>query len=152
MYKSIIALPIQVATRTWHHDARGKLAEVLRKDDTVLYQDDFGQVYVTTMRPGIIKAWHRHEKQADRGMVRFGALTVEPNGDYKVCLDYVVSADSPRMLMIPPGVYHGFSNIGTEEAFVMNVSTHVYNPEDPDEFREPYDRFTGFNWKQDFNG
>ena len=44
-------------------DERGRLTEILRRDDEVF--SGFGQVYVTTTLPGVVKAWHKHLKQAD---------------------------------------------------------------------------------------
>ena len=39
-------------------DDRGRLMEILRSDDEIFQK--FGQVYMTTAFPGIVKAWHFH--------------------------------------------------------------------------------------------
>jgi dTDP-4-dehydrorhamnose 3,5-epimerase len=44
-------------------DERGRLMEILRRDDELFR--GFGQVYLTTTYPGVVKAWHKHEKQTD---------------------------------------------------------------------------------------
>jgi len=44
-------------------DERGRLMEILRSDDEAFKK--FGQVYMTTAKPGIAKAWHYHKKQDD---------------------------------------------------------------------------------------
>ncbi|NQE53615.1 hypothetical protein C5S29_08475 [ANME-1 cluster archaeon GoMg3.2] len=44
-------------------DERGWLMEVLRADDEIF--EKFGQVYLTTAYPGVVKAWHYHKKQTD---------------------------------------------------------------------------------------
>jgi dTDP-4-dehydrorhamnose 3,5-epimerase len=36
--------------------------EILRRDDPIFQK--FGQVYMTTNYPGVVKAWHYHKKQA----------------------------------------------------------------------------------------
>ena len=41
-------------------DERGRLMEVLRCDDNIF--NKFGQVYVTTAQPGVVKGWHYHKK------------------------------------------------------------------------------------------
>ena len=51
---------------TWHNDQRGSLAELVRTDDEALMQAPLGQVYVTTLYPGVVKAWHKHARQWDR--------------------------------------------------------------------------------------
>jgi len=42
-------------------DERGWLMEILRCDDEIYQQ--FGQVYMTTAYPGVVKGWHYHKKQ-----------------------------------------------------------------------------------------
>nr|MBP7529564.1 dTDP-4-dehydrorhamnose 3,5-epimerase family protein [Syntrophorhabdaceae bacterium] len=54
-------------------DERGRLMEILRNDDDIFTQ--FGQVYMTTTYPGVVKAWHYHKKQEDfiaciKGMIK----------------------------------------------------------------------------------
>ncbi len=58
---------IQVKQLKWIPDERGKLMEMLRCDDPVF--DKFGQVYVTTCYPGVVKAWHYHQNQVDNMVV-----------------------------------------------------------------------------------
>jgi dTDP-4-dehydrorhamnose 3,5-epimerase len=42
-------------------DERGWLMEILRNDDEIY--NEFGQVYITTAYPEVVKAWHMHKKQ-----------------------------------------------------------------------------------------
>ncbi|MBU1656711.1 MAG: WxcM-like domain-containing protein, partial [Candidatus Omnitrophica bacterium] len=56
-------------------DERGRLMEILRRDDEIF--QNFGQVYMTTAFPGVVKAWHYHKIQTDsftciRGKMRLG--------------------------------------------------------------------------------
>jgi len=44
-------------------DERGRVMEILRCDDPMFTQ--FGQVYMTTTYPKVIKAWHMHKFQED---------------------------------------------------------------------------------------
>ena len=44
-------------------DERGRLMEILRNDDDMFIK--FGQVYITTTYPHVVKAWHYHKKQDD---------------------------------------------------------------------------------------
>ena len=45
-------------------DNRGRLMEILRSDDEMFKK--FGQVYMTTVKPNIVKGWHFHKKQSDK--------------------------------------------------------------------------------------
>jgi len=43
-------------------DERGWLMEILRNDD-VIFQE-FGQIYISTAYPEVVKGWHYHKKHA----------------------------------------------------------------------------------------
>ena len=66
-------------------DERGRLMEILREDDEIYMR--FGQVYLTTGYPGVVKAWHYHKGQFDHFCVVKGMM--------KVVL-YDPREDSPR--------------------------------------------------------
>ena len=42
-------------------DERGWFMEILRNDDEIF--QNFGQIYITTAYPGVVKGWHCHKKQ-----------------------------------------------------------------------------------------
>jgi len=53
-------------------DERGRVMEILRCDDEMFRK--FGQVYITTAYPGVVKAWHYHKKQTDSFTVLDGMV------------------------------------------------------------------------------
>ena len=55
-------------------DERGWLMEILRCDDEIF--EKFGQVYLTTAYPGVVKAWHYHKKQTDNFTCIHGMMKV----------------------------------------------------------------------------
>jgi dTDP-4-dehydrorhamnose 3,5-epimerase len=42
------------------------------------------------------------------------------------------------LLIVPPNIYHGWKNIGTDEAIVINMPTAMYNYEAPDALDLPW--------------
>lgn len=51
------------------------------------------------------------------------------------------------LLVIPPGVYHGWKNIGEKESVVLNLPTEPYNYEDPDSYRvDPHNGGIPYSW------
>jgi dTDP-4-dehydrorhamnose 3,5-epimerase len=134
-------------------DERGRLMEILRRDDDIFIE--FGQVYMTTAFPGVVKAWHFHKGQTDnftciRGCMRLGlydARTASPTfGNVE---EYIIGIDSPMLVQIPPEVYHGFKCISEEEAVVINTVTVPYNRNEPDEYRvDAFDNDIPFDWKK----
>ncbi|KAF1085936.1 dTDP-4-dehydrorhamnose 3,5-epimerase [Sporotomaculum syntrophicum] len=133
-------------------DERGYLMEMLRRDWPEFMT--FGQVYVTASYPGVIKAWHYHKLQWDHfvcvsGMARVVLYDSRQNsathGEVNV---FHIGCLNPVLLKIPPEVYHGFTAEGTETALIVNLPTEVYNYEQPDEYRLPYnDPSIPYNWE-----
>lgn len=124
-------------------DERGILMEILRSDDELF--ERFGQVYVTTAYPDVVKAWHMHKKQTDNMTCIKGVMKValydarEDSETFKEINEFFIGEDNPMLLSIPPDVYHGFKAVGTEEAYMINVPTVLFNYKEPDEYRLPPD-------------
>lgn len=123
-------------------DERGSLMEILRRDDELFLR--FGQVYLTTAYPGVVKAWHLHQKQIDNFCCVKGVLKValfdgrKDSPTYKEVNEFFLGERNPLLLQIPNQVYHGFKCIGESEALLLNVSTEPYNHAEPDETRLPW--------------
>lgn len=124
-------------------DERGFLMEVMRSDWDVF--ERFGQVYVTTAYPGVVKGWHYHRKQTDHFVVIKGMIKLvlydrrEDSGTRGTVNEFFIGERNHMLVKIPPLVLHGFKAIGTEMAYVVNVPTELYNYKEPDEFRVPCD-------------
>ena len=126
-----------------HPDERGRLWEILRSDDD-LFQH-FGQVYVTTAYPGVVKAWHAHEHQTDfftvlSGMAKFVLYDMrEGSPTHGTLQEFFLGRDNLKLITIPPGVYHGFKCVSDHEVMALNCPTRPYNAQEPDELRLPTD-------------
>lgn len=126
-----------------HPDERGRLWEILRADDGIF--DTFGQVYVTTAYPGVVKAWHAHRLQTDfftvlSGLARFVLYDMRQDSRTRGQLqEFSLGRDRLQLVTIPPGVYHGFKCVGDQEVMALNCPTRPYNAREPDELRLPPD-------------
>lgn len=133
------------------HDERGRVMEILRSDDDIF--KSFGQVYLTTAYPGVVKAWHYHKKQTDYfcciiGMMKLVLYDSREHSPTKGLInEFFLGERNPLVVVIPPGVHHGFKCIGTGEAVVINAPTHTYNRHDPDEYRlAPHGQDIPYDW------
>jgi dTDP-4-dehydrorhamnose 3,5-epimerase len=43
------------------------------------------------------------------------------------------------LVVIPPGVYHGWKNIGDDEASIISMPSQLYQYEEPDRWELPWD-------------
>ena len=134
-------------------DERGRLMEILRSDEDAFKK--FGQVYMTTAKPGVVKAWHYHRLQDDNftcvhGKIRLALYDARKSSPtYKEVNDFTLSLDEPILVTIPKEVYHGFKGVSDCEAIVVNVPTMAYNREKPDEFRlDAYENDIPYDWRR----
>ncbi len=109
--------------------------EMWRSDDPDFQK--FGQCYVTMVYPGVVKAWHYHKKQTDHFVCVGGMAKVvlhdrrEGSPTFGETNEFVIGWQRQRMVIIPKGVYHGFTPVGTEPAMIVNIPTEVYVYDEP---------------------
>ncbi|MGD0230382.1 MAG: dTDP-4-dehydrorhamnose 3,5-epimerase family protein [Syntrophorhabdales bacterium] len=132
-------------------DERGRLMEILRVDEELFSK--FGQVYMTTTYPEVVKAWHYHKKQDDfitcvRGMLKL-VLYDDREGSptHGEISEFFIGDFNPVLVKVPRMVYHGWKCISPEEALVINVPTEPYDAGTPDEYRlHPHTNSIPYRW------
>ena len=132
-------------------DERGRLFEILRRDEPLFRR--FGQVYCTTVHPGIVKGWHYHKKQTDHfacvaGMIKLVAYDGRKGSPtHGLVNEFFIGVHNPMLVVIPPLVLHGFKGISSHEAIVINVPTEPYRHRRPDEYRvDPHGGDVPYAW------
>lgn len=124
-------------------NARGHLQEIQRSDDE--HFPGFAQAYVTCTLPGVTKAWYRHRLQFDQIALVSGAALVslydsrEDSPTYRHQATWTLDEDSPGLVQIPPGVWHGFKAIGDRPLFLLHLNSQLHDPDHLDEERLPPD-------------
>jgi len=134
-------------------DQRGRLMEMYRADEEMFA--GFGQVYLTTTLPGVVKAWHLHKLQTDNvvcvaGMIRLGLYDDRKDSPtFGLTNQFFLGVHQPLLVQIPPLIYHGWKCVSLEEALIINTVTKPYNSEQPDEYRlDPHDNHIPWDWSQ----
>ena len=134
-------------------DERGRLMEMLRSDDEVF--EKFGQVYMTTTYPNVVKAWHFPKEQADNivcvhGMIKLVLYDQRNDSQtFNSVSEFYLGVNNPLLIHVPPDVCHGWICVSQEEAIIINVPTEVYNYDHPDEHRiDPHNNEIPYDWKR----
>lgn len=134
-----------------HGDERGFFEEIVRDDEDIVKK--FGQLSASKTNPGVIKAFHYHERQDDIWFFPCGNARVvlhdirkdsKTNG---VTEAFIMGEDHPSALLIAAGVAHGYQVLGNEPVVITYLTTESYDPENPDEKRIEFnDSEIGFDW------
>jgi len=146
---------VRVKTLVRHPDDRGFFQEILRDDDGLLRR--FGQASLSMSYPGVIKAFHYHERQDDLWFFPVGMAQVvlhdlrEQSPTRGITQVLYAGEDYPVLIVIPVGVAHGYRVLGNQPLMIVYFTTESYNPAAPDEKRIPWDDpGIGFDWTTHF--
>jgi dTDP-4-dehydrorhamnose 3,5-epimerase len=124
-------------------DERGFLAELLRSDWEEF--ERFGQAYITAAYPGVVKGWHYHKKQTDHfaGILGMSKVVLFDPRDHSptkgLINEFFIGEQNLMLVKIPPLVIHGYKSVGDRISVIVNFPTELFNYQEPDEFRIPYD-------------
>ncbi len=141
---------VQVVPLTARYDDRGYLIEIARQaggtePHCVVHR--FGQVYlVGDMARGTVRAFHKHAELWDWFFISHGSAKFvlvddrdeSPTKGEKMTI--VVGERKPALIVVPPGVYHGWMSL-EDDTQMVSIASHPYNREQPDEVRIPPDAF-----------
>ena len=125
-------------------DDRGWLAELFRSDQLPL--DLYPQMgYVSMTKPGVMRGPHYHRQQTDYfvflgpGDFKVHLWSADPITSRLVLSDSVYKPDPwqchevfeageshPMVIIVPPGVIHGYKNISTVPGLVFNGPNALY--------------------------
>ncbi|MDA8226869.1 MAG: dTDP-4-dehydrorhamnose 3,5-epimerase family protein [Desulfitobacterium hafniense] len=129
-------------------DERGRIMHMLREDDEGF--ERFGEIYFSTVFPGVIKGWHLHQKMVLNyavlvGLIKLVLYDARPQSStYGELMELFIGEGNYCLVTIPPGIWNGFKGVGLKEAVVANCATIPHDPEeivrlDPFHPSIPYD-------------
>ena len=130
-------------------DERGSIMHMCRHDNDAF--PGFGEIYFSTVHPGVVKGWHLHREMILNYAVVAGHIKLvlfDDRPDSPTCgvLEEVFVGDANYVLVtVPPGVWNGFKGVGTTDAIVANCASI---PHDPDEITrmDPWDNHIPYDW------
>jgi len=115
-------------------DERGSVCHMLRCDDPVF--EKFGEIYFSTVYPGVIKGWHLHKEMTlnyavIHGMIKLVLYDDREGSPTRGNLMELFTGDENYLLVkIPPGVWNGFKGISPQPAIVANCATLPHAPDE----------------------
>jgi dTDP-4-dehydrorhamnose 3,5-epimerase len=122
-------------------DERGKVMHMLREDAP--HFERFGEVYFSTVYPGVIKAWHLQKEMTLNYAVPVGNIKLVLYDDRAsspsrgAVQELFLGPDCYQLVRIPAGVWSGFRCLGAAPALVANCATRPHSPDGL--VRRPYD-------------
>jgi dTDP-4-dehydrorhamnose 3,5-epimerase len=113
-----------------NNDDRGWLTEIFREDEA-----KFKPVmsYISSTKPGVIRGPHEHTEQSD-------CFVFAGPGDFELHLwdrrvksqteggyeKFSVGEQNPTMVIVPPGVVHGYKCVSKTDGLCINLPDKLY--------------------------
>ena len=122
----------------------GHLTEAFRFD-WGLTEAPVVQVNLTSTFPGKVRAWGIHRKTVDRLFAASGSFCIvcfdgrRESPSHGCINEFLVGERNQGLIVIPTGVYHGWKNIGLNEAAIISMPSQLYNHDGPDRWELPWD-------------
>jgi len=138
-------------------DERGWLSELFREDEMESIDSNLMPVmsYISLTLPGVARGPHEHKEQTDHfcfiGPSNFKLLLWDNrpgSPTYGERMVMYVGEDNPKVVIVPPGIAHGYKNVGDRSGIVINFPNKLYagkNKKEPvDEVRYENDPTSPF--------
>lgn len=114
-----------LGTLTVHADSRGSFAEIFRED---LLGVKFVQANHSHSKAGVLRGLHYHRRQADAwyfiaGEAQAMLADLRTRSETPAVVSVELSAATPQVLYIPPGLAHGFLAV-TDVDLIYWVTTY----------------------------
>ena len=107
-------------------DERGNLVELFKSEH-------FGQIFVSTTRPGITRGNHYHDTKIEKFCVLKGEALIRLRHILdEEDISYRVSGSKIEVVDIPPGYTHSIENLSNNEMVVIFWADQIFDPGNPD--------------------
>jgi dTDP-4-dehydrorhamnose 3,5-epimerase len=143
---------VQIHECITHLDSRGSLTESFNTAWD-FDPEPIVHVYKVAIDPGVIKGWQYHTTYSDRSFFGWGKFRIalhdmrETSPTYQKTITLFAGIEKPRLIKIPPMVLHAVQNLGDTESWFINMPTKIYNYQDPDKQRIPWNTpEIPYNW------
>jgi dTDP-4-dehydrorhamnose 3,5-epimerase len=130
-------------------DERGTIYHMLRADDPHFIS--FGEIYFTSVYPGVVKGWHRHREMTLNyacilGRIKLVLYDDRPESSTVGTLqELFLGTDHYALVTIPPGIWTGFKGMTEPYALVANCCTHPHDPARTERL-DPFDNQIPYDW------
>lgn len=93
----------------------------------------FGEVYISTVKPGFVKGWKRHTKMTLNIVVPIGQIHFVLYDDRsKMIREITLSPGNYNRLTVSPGIWLAFKGEAMQESFLVNFADITHDPAEAD--------------------
>lgn len=115
---------------TMNTDSRGMLSELIKSNS-------FGQIFISTTKPGITRGNHWHHTKTEKFVVLQGEAIISLRSIFSTeVVHYSVSGKNIEVIDIPPGYTHNITNSGQTDLLTLFWASEPFDKSKPDTYYE----------------
>lgn len=109
-------------------DDRGDLFEWIKSEN-------FGQIFISTTKPGITRGNHFHHTKTEKFLVIRGEAIIRFRQiDTVKVIEYQVNGENPTVVDIPTGYTHNITNVGDSELITLFWANEIFDQDKTDTY------------------
>ena len=131
-------------------DERGTVMHMLKRTDPHFLR--FGEIYFTTVHPGVVRGWHKHGRMTLNYACVYGRIKLVLYDDRdgsvtrgEVMEQFLGPANDYQLVQIPTNVWNSFKGLGEETSILANCATEPHT-KDFTLSSDPFDRSIPYDW------
>lgn len=117
-------------------DERGTVFHMLKSTDA--HFCGFGEIYFSSVYPGMVKGWKRHRRMTANYACIFGRIRLvlyddrDGSSTHGALMEVLLTPDEYALAVIPPGIWHGFQGASQPAAILANCASEPSDPAELD--------------------
>tara|TARA_B100001175_G_C19469424_1_gene620926 strand:+ start:1169 stop:1606 length:438 start_codon:yes stop_codon:yes gene_type:complete len=121
---------VKILKRFVFKDNRGEVKHIMKPTDDNFKR--FGEVYCSSINPGIVKGWSLHKKMTInytviRGSIKFVLFdSRKSSATINQKQEIILGSSNYVSVSIPPLIWSAFQCIGIEKAYIINFTDYPH--------------------------
>ena len=130
-------------------DERGTIYHMLKSTDP--HFTKFGEIYFSSIYPGVVKGWHLHHNMTLNYACIYGRVKLviydERDGSATKgeLMELFLGPDNYVLVVIPPGLWNGFKGMGHERAIIADCIDIPHEQADSKRL-DPFSNHIPYDW------
>ncbi len=130
-------------------DERGTIYHMLKSTDPHFTR--FGEIYFSSIYPGVVKGWHLHRNMTLHYACICGRVKLviyderEGSSTRGEVMEVFLGTDNYALVVIPPGLWNGFKGMGRERAIIADCIDIPYEQADSERI-DPFKNHIPYDW------
>ncbi len=122
---------VKILKRSVFKDSRGEVKHIMKTDDDNF--EVFGEVYCSSINPGLIKGWNLQKKMTInytvvRGSIKFVLFDIRKDSStLNQKQEIILGSDNYVSVSVPPLIWSAFQCVGLKKAYVINFADYPHS-------------------------